>query len=158
MLNARQELMSLKAKLRVDVETFKEQYEKAEADYNVVVRALELLEFQDSGVPLMEQPRILARDIDFTGTQNLPERLERIADRCNGLVNITKAAEILIEVKQSRSKKTNLRSMIYRTLSENSNSWEKVAPGTFKRWSGQIVEAKGEGTQPDFLILPPPGP
>ena len=156
MSSAKQVLMSLKTKLGIDVETFKRQYEKTQADYDAVVRAIEILERQDSEISQPQEIMIPASDIDFTGTQNLPERLKRIAHNYNGIINITKAAEILIEVKQSRSKKTNLRSMIYRTLTENNDTWEKVAPGTFQFCDAKDAEEKREDVHPDFLVLAMP--
>ena len=148
MSSERQQLMFLKARLGAKVESFKERYDNAKVDYDVIVRAIELLDMQDSDVPKELGHKIPSRDIDFTGARNLPERLERIACNNNGWINITKAAELLIEVKQSGSKKKNLRSMVYRVLAENSDEWEKTAPGTFRLRNANNTE------KPDILLLP----
>jgi hypothetical protein len=132
MSSAIQDLMDLKAKLGADVDALKEQYVKAKADYDAIVRSIELLESQVSEYLVPREIPIAVADIDFAGAENLSARLERIAGGCNGLINITKAAEVLIQAEQSRAKKSNLRSSIYRKLNEDIERWIKVAPGTFK--------------------------
>ena len=147
---ARQELMTLKAKLGADVEVFKQQYDRIKTDYAVVVRAIELLDMQDEETTQIHESEISVFDIDFTGTQNLAGRLERIAGNNNGRVNATKAAEILIEAKQSHSTKRNLVPMIYRTLSDG-DRWEKVSPGTFQIRQREFAESEIALLDPGIL-------
>lgn len=132
MSSERQELTALKEKLGRNVDALKEQFDNALADYQSVVRTIQLLDSQSADVPQLPSPMPSASEIDFTGARNLEERLERIAIHGNGHINITKAAECLIEAKQSNSKKNNLRSMILRTVTQYPERWPKVAPGTFE--------------------------
>ena len=152
MSNAMQELMSLKVKLGKEVEEFKRRYDRARTDYDAVVRSLELLEMRITAIPQVQEPDISARDIDFTGTKNLRERLERIARKNNGLVNTTKAAVLLIEAKQSNSKKHNIRSVIHRILNEDADTWKKIGPGTYRHYLWSVENATDDGMSPDMII------
>ena len=108
-------------------------YEEATANLAALERTIRFLETRRPPTATPAKPPVTAaNDIDFTNARNVKERLERIADKTNGVVNATRAAEILIEAGLSRSKKQDVRSTIHRTLQGYPDSWEKVAPGTFR--------------------------
>ena len=62
---------------------------------------------------------------------NNHERLRCLAEMNNGVVNVTKATEALIESGVTRAKKNNLRPNIHNLLMDDP-CWEKVGPGNFK--------------------------
>ena len=130
MSTALTELTLLKIELSEGVDQAQKELDRVKAKYNTIEHAIELLneyrlDSTQSGIDLV-------REIDFTGSQNLVERLKRIADKNNGLINPTRAAEILIEAGQTRSSKANIRSIIHRTLQEHDDGWEKIGVGQFR--------------------------
>ena len=148
-----QRLLVLKTKLGANVEILKQQYETAKSDYHSVVRAMELLDTFDAGDTETDDLNISSHEIDFTGALNIASRMERIAEKSNGRVNCTKAAEILIDSGQSLSKKRNLVASIYRTLSAN-DRWERVSPGTFQFLCAEHNASQGDiDVQPEIGLL-----
>ena len=151
MSSAKQELTILEAQLNNDLKMARQHYDKLKVDHASVVRSLELIEVRGSNNCLKREPEIPIGDIDFTGTRNIQERLERIAKRNNGVVNTTKAGEILIAAKQTSSSKQNIRSIIHRTLNEYTDTWAKIGAGTFRHYKWASVKEKGDRMSPDML-------
>ena len=158
MSSALQELLMLKGNLCEKIKLLEQQYDSAKRDYEAAERIIEILQRQEPvGTPTPLQPYqaigVSPLNMDFNGTGNLAERLVRIAEYRNGEVNITKAAEILIEAGQTISSKKNIRSMIHRTLNEDTDTWEKVEPGTFQIRERQISEEENIPVQSEIGIL-----
>ena len=148
MSSAKQELTIVEAQLNSKLKMARQHYDRLKVDHASVVRSLELIDVLGSNISPTQGPEIPIGDIDFTNTQNLQERLDRIAEMNNGLVNTTKSAEILIAAKQTNSNKQNIRSIIHRTLNVNTDTWTKIAPGTFRHYKWGSVEETGEGMSP----------
>ena len=129
-----QKLVLLKSELDAEVAHARQRLEKATAELAAVTLTIGLL--KSMGPMEEENTAYASTNIDFSGTRNLKERLERIAQSSGGLVNTSKAADIIIDARQTRSKKANIRSTIHRTLTGNKDSWEKIAPGTFRLRNG----------------------
>ena len=148
MSSAKQELTIIEAQLNSKLKMARQHYDRLKVDHASVVRSLERV--LGSNISPTQGPEIPIGD-DFTNTQNLQERLDRIAEMNNGLVNTTKSAEILIAAKQTNSNKQNIRSIIHRTLNVNTDTWTKIAPGTFRHYKWGSVEETGEGMSPDMM-------
>ena len=73
----------------------------------------------------------LIKKLGFNKARNHNEALKIIATRGDGKVNATQAADMLLAVGKSNSKRRNLVSHLYAKMS-NSDEWILNSPGTFR--------------------------
>ena len=86
-------------------------------------------------------PKPLAHDttdlsdlsVNFTGTNNLFERLRRIGQVAEGrLLNLTKVSKFLLASGESCATLRNLRNNVYSCLKDHPEHFEKVSSGNFR--------------------------
>ena len=87
---------------------------------------------------------IKPRDISRCRTQR--DALEKIAMLSGGIANATEAAKIIVNTKLSKGKQTSVVSGVHGIMT-NDESWEWVAPGTFRLRAYASQEQGGELTE-----------
>ena len=87
---------------------------------------------------------IKPRDISRCQTQR--DALEKIAMLSGGIANATEAAKIIVNTKLSKGKQTSVVSDVHGIMT-NDESWEWVAPGTFRLRAYASQEQGGELTE-----------
>ena len=70
--------------------------------------------------------------VDFTGTTNMLERLQRIGQKAEGrLLNLTEVSKFLLRSGESTATLRNLRNNVYSGLKDHPEHFEKVGSGNY---------------------------
>ena len=124
------------------LEVKRKEYDKAKATCDLLLEECKKLEaaiaivesIEIKPVHVLSTTSANGHDTDLrrlTQLPNLLERLKCLAEMNEGIINVTKSVEILIECGASNAKKKNLRPNVYNLLKDDPD-WVRVEPGTFK--------------------------
>ena len=122
------DLRKMHMTLEAEAESAKCLYEERLRECQQLSGTIAILERQE---PKIKEALPTVGTIDFEGATNMVQRAERIAAHTDGVINATKAAELIIAAGVSKAKKRSLTSSLYKALI-HSDDWERIAPGTFK--------------------------
>jgi hypothetical protein len=130
----RSNLLELIAELRLEKSKLEKQYqddlEKINHNLQAVQQTLGLL----SGETFQQNQTSPQIDFDLVAiakAKSHRDAIKLMAEQNNGIVNVTKAGDVLIRAGRANSKRRNLISGIHHILTHN-NEWEKVSPGNFR--------------------------
>lgn len=138
--STRSKLLELVADLRsqkaIIEKRFRNEIEQIDRDLQAVQRTLDLMSGTDVTKSQLQLSMI---DISLiVNAQNQKEALKVIAKQNQGVVNLTKAADLLIRAGRAKGKRRNLISTLWGFV-HDSDEWEKASKGNY-----HLKEADGK--------------
>ena len=157
--NTMAEMYAMRTKLRTKRESARAALEVAQAELDVAEanlatweKAIVLYEADPPALSDDTPLEITALDIKHCETQ--PEALRTYAKLNDGLVNVTKAGDLIIQAGLSKGKRASVHSTLHNFMTRRNDEWEWVEPGLFRLKSVNGVYSKQIVDEDDFQPLP----